>query len=174
MKSASLPGCKTMQFGDSLTFCLHLEGWRVGQARNQQKHVASWAKLAACQLQLVSHMAYISPLKMELTCYPKMSGSLWTAWRYNKEDCALFLLVNMLVFFTPVRVHSVNMLFQVSSVLFSKFCCLWNYSSIINSSLVSQSERKFCPHKIHLVNWQNLGTQMFNFYSIRVLYVDVI
>jgi hypothetical protein len=135
--------------------------------------MASWAKLAACRLLLVSWLAHSLTLKMELTCSSKMSGSLWN--HYNREDRALlYLLVDMLVFlFIPVRVHPSTCSFQclLYCPINSVVCGI---IVVINSSLVSQSERTFCPHEMHLVNSQNLGTQMFNFYYMRVLYIDII
>jgi hypothetical protein len=59
------------------TCCLYLQGWRVFQARNQHE---AGLLLIACFI-LVSCLAYSSALKMEVTCYSKMSVDFqWTTW----------------------------------------------------------------------------------------------
>jgi hypothetical protein len=71
------------------TYCFHIQGQRMSEARRQQ----GW--LADCVL-LVSCLAYTSTLKVETVCSSEMSGFFQITWHRNTEDCCNPLTINML------------------------------------------------------------------------------
>jgi hypothetical protein len=85
---------------------LHLQGWRISQARNQHQAgvLITCFTLVSCLLatcfMLVSCMAYSLNLKMEVTCSSETSVDFqWTAWRYIPEDRTLHTFYVWYIFF---------------------------------------------------------------------------
>jgi hypothetical protein len=70
------------------TWRLHLQGWKVSQARNQQKLISSLSLVL-----LVTYLAYFSALKMEATCSFESSVEFQQICtrRYIPEDRTLLI-----------------------------------------------------------------------------------